>query len=189
MRQFLFSAGLAVLLSAVAAAPSSASPRDDVINATNRLAEARSYVVHIDAAQAAGAGQIEMQYVAPDRYRMMIPGAPAQTIIGNTAYMEMGGRTMRVPLPAGTLDEMRSQARIREAHDNARIEAAGSEVLDGTPADRYRIVHPDQSGTLVTLWVGKDGLPLQMHVDGPDGDATMRYSRINDPALVIATPD
>lgn len=189
MRYRLMIATLAALLSAGTAVPAGASPRDDVIQATARLAGASSYVIHIDAPKAAAAGQIEMQYVAPDRYRMMIPGVPAQTIIGNQAFMDVGGRTMRVPLPAGTLGQVRDQAHIREAQDNAQIEAAGSDVLDGKPATRYRILHPDQPGVEVNLWIGSDGWPVQMHIDGKDGAATMRYSRFNDPALVIQAPD
>lgn len=186
MRHLLTTTTLVALLFAGAA---TASPRDDVVQATSRLAAADSYVIHVDTPQAGAAGQIEMQYVAPDRYRMVIPGAPAQTIIGNQVYMEMAGRTMRVPLPARTLDQMRSQAHIRETQDNARIEAAGSEVLDGIPAAKYLIVHPDQPDAEVTLWVNGDGWPLQMRVDGSDGQVTMRYSRFNDPTLVIQAPD
>lgn len=186
MRQLFTFAGAAALLFAATA---TASPRDDVTRAVAKLADASSYVIHIDAPQSGAAGQIEMQHVAPDRYRMMIPGAPAQTIIGNQVYMEMGGRVMRVPLPAGTLDQMRDQAHIRETQDNARIEAAGSDVLDGTPANKYRIIHPDQPGTEVMLWVDSNGWPRQMQVDGGEGSATMRYSRFNDPSLTIQAPD
>ena len=120
---------------------------------------------------------------------MVIPGGPTQTIIGNQAYMAIGGRTMRVPLPAGTLDKMHDQAGIRETQENARIESLGSDVLDGKPAEKYRIVHADQPDAEVTLWVASDGWPLQMRVDGAEGTTTMRYSRFNDPSLVISAPD
>lgn len=188
MRNTFFSASLVLLLVAISA-PASASPRDDVIQATSRLAGASSYVIHIEAAQAGTSGKIEMHHVAPDRYRMVIAGGPTQTIIGNQVYMEIGGRTMRVPLPAGTLDKMRDQAHIRETQENARIDSLGNDVVDGKPAEKYRIVHADQPDTEVTLWVGADGLPLQMRVDGEGGPATMRYSRINDPSVVINAPN
>ncbi len=186
MRHLFTAAGLAGLLLATTAL---ASPHDEVTRAVGKLASASSYVIHIDAPQAGTGGRIEMQYVAPDRYRMMLPGAPAQTIIGNQAYMEMAGRVMRVPLPAGTLDRMRDQAHIRETQENARIEAAGSDVIDGAPASKYRIIHPDQPGTEVMLWVNGEGWPLQMQVDGGEGSATMRYSRFNDASLVIQPPN
>lgn len=186
MRLMLACAALAALLSA---APATASPGDEVTRAVEKLAGAGSYVIHIDAPQAAAGGQIEMQYVAPDRYRMMMPGMPAQTIIGNQVYMDMGGRVMRVPLPTGTLDQMRDQAHIRQTQENARIEAAGSDVIDGSPASKYRIIHPDQPGTEVMLWVGSNGWPVKMQVEGGEGAATMRYSRFNDASLVIQPPD
>lgn len=190
MRHPLVSASLAALLLAVAAVPATAAPRDDVIQATSRLAGASSYVIHVDSPQAGMAGSMELQYVAPDRYRMMIPGGPVQTIIGNQAYMEIAGRTMRVPLPAGSLDKMRDQARISETQDNARIESLGSDMLDGKPTTKYRIVHAGQREAEALLWVDGKGWPLQMQVDGDDGaTTTMRYSRFNDPTLVIAAPD
>lgn len=184
----LFTTGLAVVLLAVAQF-AAATPRDEVMQATSRMAAASSYVVHIDSPQTGAKGQIELQYAAPDRYRMVLPGGPTQTIIGNQAYMEMAGRTMRVPIPAGTLDRMQDQAHIRQAQDNAQIESLGADTVDGRPATRYRIIHPDQPGAEVTLWINADGWPLQMQVDGDKGTTTMRYSRFNDPGLVIAAPD
>lgn len=189
MRKSLFPAIFSVVALLFFTTAAHASPRDDVIEATSRLASASSYAIHIHAPQSGMAGAIEMHYVAPDRYRMMIPGAPAQVIIGNQMYMDMGGRTMRMPLPAGTLDQMQDQSRIREAQENARIESLGSDVVDGKPASKYRIVHADQPDAEVTLWIGADGWPMQMHVDGKDGAATMRYSRFNDPTLDIRAPD
>ncbi|MGY1458451.1 MULTISPECIES: hypothetical protein [unclassified Luteimonas] len=188
MQHPFISATLATLLCAAAIGPATAAPRDDVVKATGKLASASSYVVHVDAPQAGAGGRIELQHVAPDRYRMVIPGGPTQTIIGNQAYMQIAGRTMRVPLPAGTLDTMQDQARIRETQDNARIESLGKVVLDGKPATKYRIVHADGPDE-VMLWVGSEGWPLQMQVDGSDGTVTMRYSRFNDPSLVIAPPN
>ena len=187
MRHLLISASLALLLAI--AAPAAADPRSEVTQAVARLGGANSYVVHIDAPQSGAAGQIELQHVAPDRYRMIMPGGPTQTIIGSTVYMQIGGRTMRVPLPAGTLDQLQDQAKIRETQDNARIESLGSDTVDGQPAAKYRIVHADQPDAEVTMWVGSNGWPLQMRADGKDGPTTMRYSRFNDPALVIAAPD
>ncbi|NLB58830.1 MAG: hypothetical protein GX805_10275 [Gammaproteobacteria bacterium] len=182
----MFGAIAALLLLAAAA---HAAPRDEVFEATSRMAAASSYVIHIHAPESGMDGEMEMHYVAPDRYRMIIPGLPAQTIIGNQMYMEMGGRTMRMPMPSGTLDRMQDQAKIREAHDNARIESLGSDVLDGKPASKYRIVHADQPDAEVTLWVGGDGWPMQMQVDARGGAATMRYSRFNAPSLRIPAPD
>jgi|SRR5690554_1622104 len=189
MHHPLIRTGLATLLLAAVVGTASATPRDDVMKATSRLASATSYVIHIDNPQAGEAGQMELQHVAPDRYRMVIPGGPTQTIIGNQVHMEIAGRTMRVPLPAGTLDQMQDQARIRETQENASIELLGSDMLDGEQATKYRIVHADQPDTDAVLWVGSNGWPLQMRVDTGEGPATMRYSRFNDPTLVISAPD
>ena len=187
MRHLLITASLAALLAV--STPAAADPRSEVTEAVARLGAAGSYVIHIDAPQSGAAGQIELHHVAPDRYRMIMPGGPTQTIIGSTVYMQMAGRTMRVPLPAGTLDKLQDQARIQETQDNARIESLGSDTVDGQRAQKYRIVHPDQPDAEVTMWVGSHGWPLQMQVDGTDGRSTMRYSRFNDPALVISAPD
>ena len=50
----------------------------------------------------------EMDFVAPDRYRMQMT-AGTQVIIGDTMYMETRGKRMQVPLPAGTISQWRDR--------------------------------------------------------------------------------
>ena len=129
----------------------------------------------------------EMDFVAPDRYRMQMT-AGTQVIIGDTMYMTMRGRTMQAPMPPGTLEQWRAPGKLAEAEANMAVEDQGSDPVDGAAATKYlvRVSGPNPAET--TLWIGDDGLPLQVVANNPMGKVTLRYSRINDPSIVIEAP-
>lgn len=79
-------------------APARAGAREEVDAAIAKFAAARSY----RASMTAGASRpmsSELDFVAPDRYRMRMTGVGEQTIIGSTMYMTLQGRTMKLPNP------------------------------------------------------------------------------------------
>ena len=133
----------------------------------------------------------EMDFVAPDRYRMQMP-VGTQVIIGDTMYMQAQGRSMKVPLPQGTLTQWRDPLKIQEHKDGMSVEALGDDRVDGQPAKKYLVRHAQPKPSEFTYWVGGDGLPLQLrHAGESQGKAytmTLRYSRFNDPAIVIDAP-
>ncbi|HEY5971050.1 MAG TPA: hypothetical protein VIT22_03600 [Pseudoxanthomonas sp.] len=133
----------------------------------------------------------EMDFVAPDRYRMKMP-VGTQVIIGDTMYMQVQGRTMKVPLPQGTLSQWRDPLKIEENKAGLSVEAQGSENVDGEPARKYLVRHTQPEPSEFTYWIGDAGLPLQLvhtgHAQGKPYTMTIRYSRFDDPAIVIDTP-
>ena len=134
---------------------------------------------------------IEMDFVAPDRYRMKMPMG-TQVVIGDTMHMQVEGRSMKMPLPKGTLTQWRDPLRIEESKAGMSVESLGSDSLDGQPAKKYLVRHTEPQPSEFTFWIGDDGLPLQLvsqgESQGKPYSMTLRYSRFDDPSIVIDAP-
>ena len=138
----------------------------------------------------------EMDFVAPDRYRMQMT-AGTQVIIGDTMYMQVKDRSIKVPLPPGTLTQWRDPLRIEEHKAGMSVESLGSDNIDGQAAKKYLVRHADPKldqpqSSEFTFWIGGDGLPLQLvskgEAQGKPYSMTLRYSRYDDPGIVIDAP-
>lgn len=181
---------------AIAAAAASlnplSSPKDDILASVEKFKAVRSYhaTMHMDGGPR-GAITNEVDFVAPDRFRMKMPMG-TQVIIGDTMYMNADGRTMKIPMPKGTLTQWRDPANMDKSAATMTVESQGSESVDGVSARKYLVHHTEPHPADVTMWVGGDGYPLQIRVDGNlNGQAsttTIRYSRINDPTIRIDPP-
>jgi hypothetical protein len=139
-----------------------------------------------------GTATIEIDFVAPDRYRMAMPGIGTQTVVGDTMYMDVGGRVLKAPLPKDALVQWRDPVRIAEHEAGMTVQAAGRDNVDGEPARKY-LVQGGATGTPeTTLWIDGDGLPLQVRVSdrvqGRATVATIRYSRYDDPSIRVEPP-
>lgn len=168
-----------------------AGAREDVGAAMQKFASARSY----HATMTTTSGQqmtTELDFVAPDRYRISMPMG-TQVIVGDTMYMNMQGRTMKLPMPKGTLSQWRDPGKLRESQAQATVTALGPGLVDGKPASKYRIVSAQSPDTHTVMWVGASGWPLKIDVDGKSGGkayaASIRYSRFNDPSIRIDAPN
>ncbi|MFT3897256.1 MAG: hypothetical protein QM719_06115 [Thermomonas sp.] len=175
---------------AVAAAPGPVSDaRADVVAAMRAFWNLRSYhtAMHIEGGPR---GPIDnaVDFVAPDRYRMETAGRGAQVIIGDTMYMDVNGHGMKVPLPEGTLTQWRDPGKLADAETEMTVEAQGSDAVDGQAAKKYLVRVAKPKPGEMTMWIGDNGLPLQIVSHNPMGQATIRYSRFNDPALSIEAP-
>lgn len=184
-----------------ASAPTAANPvaavaqamlpdaKDQVIGAMRKFTGVHSYhaAMHMEGGPR---GPIDnaIDFVAPDRYRMQVAGRGSQMIIGNTMYLDINGHAMQVPLPEGTLTQWRDPGKLAEAEANMTVDDQGSDSVDGQSATKY-VVHVRQpKQTTTTIWVGDAGLPLQILAHNPLGDATIKYSRFDDPTISIEAP-
>jgi len=134
----------------------------------------------------------EMEFAAPDRYRIDLP-VGTQIIIGDTMYMDMHGQRTRVPIPEGTISQWRDPLKIAQNLDGLSAEFLGSEPLQGIPARKYQVRHSFPEPGEFTYWVGADGLPLQLRHSGQGEGGpyvmTLRYSRYNDPGIRVMVPE
>ena len=169
------------------------SAREAVIASMHKMMEARSY--HMSMQTSSGTKRImgsEVDFVAPDRFRMVMDGVGTQTIVGDTMYMSMQGRNMKVPMPKDTTNQWRDPGNFKEAEAGMTAEAMGNESVDGISTKKYTVRQSVPTTSEYTLWIGSDGMPLQMrlntNINGAAATMTMRYSRINDPTLAIEVP-
>lgn len=167
------------------------APRDDVDAVMKRFLAATSYHVNMDTRAGERGMKMEMDFVAPDRYRMSTPMG-TQHIIGDTMYMEMQGRRMKVPMTPGQTAQFRDSARFTEHQETMTVEDLGTEAVDGTAAHKFRIRNTQPQPTDTLMWVGDDGYPVQVQVSaetaGQPTQTTIRYSRFNDPKIRIEPP-
>ena len=172
-------------------APAAVEPRGAVDEVMKSFLAARSYHVVMDTQSDRGPMQIEMDFVAPDRYRMVTPMG-TQYIIGDTMYMSAQGHTMKVPMNPGQTAQFRSSSRFAEHRDTMTVEDQGSETINGQAAHKYLVRNTQPEPSESTMWVGSDGLPMQVEVvgKGPNmaSKTTIHYSRFNDPTITIEPP-
>lgn len=188
-------------VSDAASAPAAAlAPLPDAREAVNasmaRFRELRSFhaSMRIEGAPQ-GVLENEMDYVAPDRYRMHMRGPGmevTQTLVGDTMYMTHDGQTMEVPVPAGMMEKFRDPAWMAKQQEGATFESQGRDTLDGRTVHKILMRQTQPAPADVTLWLGDDGLPLQAIVrgeaEGRPTTTTIRYSRFDDPTLAVEPP-
>ena len=183
-------ASAAAVPEATAALNPMASPEDEVKASMDKFLKARSFHAVMVMEGARGMTN-EMDFVAPDRYRMKMP-VGTQIIIGDNMYMQIEGRSMKVPLPKGQLNQWRDPLKIEENKAGLSVEALGDDTLDGKAAKKYLVRHTQQEASEFTFWIGADGLPLQLlhqgQAQGKPYSMTLHYSRFDDPTITIDPP-
>ena len=102
------------------------SPEDEMKASMDKFLKAKSFHAVMDM-QGAQSMAIEMDFVAPDRYRMKMP-AGTQVIIGDTMHMQVEGRSMKMPLPKGTLTQWRDPLKIEEHKAGMSVESLGNDT-------------------------------------------------------------
>lgn len=177
-------------LSPPAALAPGLSPDAAVKASIDRFLAARSFHARMDM-QSAQPMTVEMDFVAPDRYRMVMPQG-TQVIVGDTMYMQVQGKTMKMPLPDGTLAQWRDPLQVQQSGADMQVTALGTERIEGRDTRKFHVRHGPPHNTEMTYWAGADDLPVQLQHSGGTGSApytmTIRYSRFDDPAISIDTP-
>jgi len=169
------------------------SPKDALKASMDRFMALHSYHASMEFSGGPGGamGHNDIDFVAPDRYRMVMPMG-TQFIIGDTMYMHVQGRTMKVPMPKGMLSQWRDPARLAEAEEGMTVQAQGNDTLDGVATKKYLVHHEKPQPIDVTMWINGDDLPVQIQVNsmlkGKAVASTVRYSRFDDPTIRVDPP-
>lgn len=170
------------------------SAKDEIKAAMDRFLQVESFhatMTMTGDAMPAGGMTTEMDFVAPDRYRMQMPMG-TQVIVGDTMYMSVQGRTMKVPMPPGTLSQWRDPAKLAQNQATLTVEPQGREAVGGAPARKYVVRNTQPEPSEVTMWIGDDDLPLQIRhssiAEGKRMNATIRYSRYDDSSIKVEPP-
>lgn len=180
------------LTSLVLAAPACAAPKDAVHAAFAKFLAAKSFHATVTNA-ATGEKVSDLAFVAPDRYQLHSAHGPDVTIVGDDAWMNMNGQSMKVPMPIGKMVAQYRNDKTLTQLDNANVTEVGSDTVDGAAAHVYHYTLTEPMKADVKLWVGdKSGLPLQIESQGSfmgkSGTTRVRYSDFDDAAIEVAAP-
>jgi hypothetical protein len=173
---------------ALADAVSPLSAKDEIGKVMDAFLEVKSYHVDMTTATPKGDMAMDMDFVAPDRYRMKTPMG-TQYVIGDTMYMTMNGRTMKMALPKGQIANYRDPAQFEANKATMTVEALGNDTIDGQSARKFLVRNTQPRPSESTIWVNGDGYPLRIEVVGQQAArVSIRYSRFNDPAIRVDAP-
>lgn len=192
MRNILFSA--CALAAAFAAPLACAAPKDELHDAFVKFLAARSF--HAEVTDLKNGETISsMDFVAPDRYRVQAAKGPVQVIVGDTIYMDMGGRLTPMPVPgmAKMVAQYRNPEFARDIENGMSVQALPDGSVDGEPARIYAYTVTQPAKADAKAWVStKSGLPIQVESTGSFmGHASttrVRYSRFDDASIRVDAP-
>ncbi len=177
-------------LSLLASTAAWAGPKEEMKALSVKFLALRSYHVTMESSDKR-MPKMETDFVAPNRYRMQMPMG-TQYVIGDTMYMTIDGRTMKIPMPKGTMTQWRESDRVFREVDKMQIESLGTEIVSGKSAKKYRMTQAGPPATNTLIWVGADGYPVKIETTGTASKRTttmtIHYSRFNDPRIKIEPP-
>jgi hypothetical protein len=175
----------AALLCLAAAGSALADARADLHAAFAKNMAARTYRSTItDLATGKLVATVEFQ--APDRYRVQPAAGPVSVIAGGFMYLEANGQAMKVPLPAGMMDQYRGDAAFRQLEATTVFTSLGLDKVGAEPARKYHWVSSGKTGGDGNAWVSvRTGQVLQVE---SHGKVRVAYSDFNSPAIQIVPP-
>lgn len=172
------------------------NPLDVLTKAMRAQLDARSFRAHIDSNAGDGTSSTSVvEYVAPDRYRMVVEAKTGgQTVkleylvVGGATYIKgPDGRWVRTPVNAGALIRgFRDPKMLDELKKTADIKFVGRETLEGQPMLVYEYTQTNPLGTKMKAtsktWLSAaDGLPRKTVTEGElDGKKTQTVVTISD---------
>lgn len=196
----------------LAPAPLLAAPRDDLFAAWQKFLALKSFRATITGLEPRPS-VTRLEFQAPDRYHIAVVGGATTTLIGDTATMDIGGRTMNLPVPVQSVTaQYRDEAFLKKLQQGMHVEDLGTDTLDGEAVRKLRYVQdvvppampgaapapaspaPAGAGKATTVaWISvKNGLILRLQVDstwnGQAAKSEIRYADFDDPTIVIGSP-
>jgi hypothetical protein len=177
------------------ALPVSATPKDELYSAYTRFLALKTFKADIQSSTGKYKTVSSVEFQAPDRYRIVTEGRPANLIIGSTMYMNIDGRSMVVPMPGlkAMLAQYRNPDLLKQLETSTEMESLGTEMIQQQVCKKYRyqITKPQTSSN--TVWISaSSGQVLQLEVNGTVGKkafySQIKYSELNNPSIIISAP-
>jgi hypothetical protein len=180
-----------LLLCLFVATPACADARADLHAAFVKFLAQPTFEARTHAEVGGRAVDSTVEFQAPDRYRVTGAGRPASVIIGGTMYLAINGKTLKTPMPAGTIAQYREET-MAQMERSATVEDLGLDTVGAVPARKYRFKTGGATPTDSTVWVGiASGLPLQVRATATGKSkivSTTTYSRYGDPTIRVDAP-
>ena len=181
---------------AAAAISPDENPLDVMAKAMRAQLDAKSFRAHIDTNAGDGtSGTSVVEYVAPDRYRMVVeaktgaqPVKLEYVVAGGATYIKgPDGRWVRTPVDAGALIKgFRDPKMLDELKQTADVKFVGRDTLDGQPMLVYEYTQTNPLGVKMKAtsksWLSAaDGLPRKTETEGElNGKKTRTVVTISD---------
>jgi outer membrane lipoprotein-sorting protein len=152
----------------------SADAKADIEKLADRFMTIKSFKASMN-----GEGQTpmrtEMEYVAPDRYRVSTGNAMNVVIIGRTTYMKIGDRWQKMDLPLeNAISEMRTAFNKEAMKWVSDVKYTGDDTVNGKAAYVYQYhgKGPENvSEHESKLWIAKsNGLPIKVEATYKSGN-------------------
>jgi hypothetical protein len=136
-----------------------ASPYDDLQHAVSMFAQQPG--VHIEEHFSNGQTVI-VDFAGDDRTRVTLPNGTVALAVGNQMWTHSNGRWMKLPsfvsgMVAGTIKKYRQTPLV--GIDESSVKDLGIEHVGAVRAHAY--AYSARDGSMVTMWLGRDGLPVQ----------------------------
>jgi outer membrane lipoprotein-sorting protein len=179
------------LLALAFAGQAAADARADLHAAFQKNLSAKTYrATMTDLATGKQVSTVEFQ--APDRYRIQVSGGPTSVIANGSMYMQVNGQSMKVPLPAGTLEKFRSDAAWKQMEKDTLIRESAPGTVGAEPARKFHWITSGAHPSTGDAWVGiKSGYVLQVETTDAAGSrkgaVRVHYGDFNS-AISIAPP-
>lgn len=181
---------------AAAAISPEENPLDVMSKAMRSQLDAKSFRAHIDSTAGDGASSTSVvEYVAPDRYRMVVEAKTGgqnvkleYLVVGGATYIKgPDGRWVRTPVDAGALIKgFRDPKMLDELKKTTDIKFVGRDTLEGQPMLVYEYTQTNPLGVKMKAvsktWLSAaDGLPRKTETEGElDGKKTQTVVTISD---------
>lgn len=174
------------------AAAAHAGAKQDLHSAFSKFLAQTAFKGSVSSSMAGRVFHSTVEFQAPDRYRVTPEGRPGSVIIGDSMYLNIGSRSMKVPAPK-SLSQYRDPSMLAQMESSLSAEDLGMDSIGGAPAHKYRYQVSGEHPTTVVIWVSVvSGLPVQLQNSGQamgkTVDSTIVYSNYGDPAIQISAP-
>lgn len=156
---------------------SGANPRADLISATQRLQKLTQWSARITS-ETMPEANAEMEYIAPDRYRIKKADGEV-VVIGNDSYSKEDGKWEKLEDDIGEFIREQTRAGIEEGVKNLQnVEIVGKDKVNGKDATVYR----HKFGDITTkVWIGTEsGLQLKNEVEANVGGTIQKQTTVYD---------
>ena len=153
------------------------SPRADIISATQKLQKLSSWAAKISS-ETTPEANAEMEYIAPDRYRIKKTDGEV-IVIGGDSYENQNGKWTKLDDNIGAVINSQTKAGIAEAVKNLKdVQIVGKEKFNG----KDTTVYSHKVGEATTkIWIASDsGLQLKNEVEANIGGQMVKQTTVYD---------
>jgi outer membrane lipoprotein-sorting protein len=158
-----------------------ANPTSDLAQVWRTFATVKSFHA---AMKMPGNRNVSLDMIVPNKMHVTMPEGMQMIRINSDAWIYRQGSWTKLPVAMPQMGAMTEGARNMGLNgkpdaDDYTVSYLGPAVVNGTPAQHYRVARKDNSTKPIEMWVGPNHLPLQVVSQTDSGPMTILYSNYN----------